>query len=103
MSRCCLTASLFPCPRSLSCPTSFHPLSLTFLTCPKPNTRATQGLITRPALVAEFLSGASLDTAIRRGAEFLGSDLVVTKVALDAARVGAGWLVGWFFGRLGGL
>jgi hypothetical protein len=48
----------------------------------------TQGLIQRPALVAEFLSGCSLDSAIVRGADFLGSDLVLAKIALDAARVG---------------
>jgi hypothetical protein len=52
-----------------------------------------QGLIQRPALVAEFLSGCSLDSAIVRGADFLGSDLVLAKIALDAARVG-GWVEG---------
>jgi hypothetical protein len=46
-----------------------------------------QGLITRPALVSEFLGGCSLGSAIRRSADFLNSDLVVIKVALDAARV----------------
>ncbi|GFH14197.1 protein kinase domain-containing protein, partial [Haematococcus lacustris] len=45
-----------------------------------------EGLLQRPALVAEFLSGCSLGSAIARQADFLSSNLVLTKVALDAAR-----------------
>lgn len=68
--------------------------------CPDP--ASLQGLITRPALVAEFLTGCSLDSAIRRKADFLQADLVLAKVALDAARVGEMricgvtlWVDGW--------
>eukprot|EP00983_Pelagomonas_calceolata_P116250 1160281-Pelagomonas_calceolata.AAC.8 len=46
-----------------------------------------QGQLQRPALVAEFLSGCSLGSAIKRRADFLNSDLVLIKVALDAARL----------------
>mmetsp|Transcript_7524 Transcript_7524/g.18193 ORF Transcript_7524/g.18193 Transcript_7524/m.18193 type:complete len:381 (-) Transcript_7524:1333-2475(-) len=49
-------------------------------------TAVVDGQLQRPALVAEFLSGCSLGSAIKRRADFLNSDLVLIKVALDAAR-----------------
>ncbi len=56
------------------------------------------GVIRPPALVTEYLGAGSLRTALSRGADFLRSDVVRVKLALDAARVGARRGVGWVGG-----
>ncbi len=50
------------------------------------------GVIRPPALVAEYLGGGSLRGALSRGLDYLRSELVRAKLALDAARVRVG---GW--------
>ncbi|GFR45173.1 hypothetical protein Agub_g6561, partial [Astrephomene gubernaculifera] len=44
------------------------------------------GVIRPPALVAEYLGAGSLRAALTRGSDFLRSELVRVKLALDAAR-----------------